>query len=159
MSDKVGRQNKFLVDDTSKAMKRRTMAKPTKAVIVHPKYQHTLPMEPIQLSFWEQCCDEVLANIASKLEEHQSLVNLQLTNHRCRRVADRDDLWRKLSVLKFNTPPYLRPEAPKSWKDVYRFNHEAFKYLLAQSAAEALMQLGIRASSQPYIVHMQRLAA
>lgn len=27
-----------------------------------------------------------------------------------------------------------------------RFNHEAFKYLLAQTTAEALMKLGIRAT-------------
>jgi len=35
-----------------------------------------------------------------------------------------------------------------------RFNHEAFKYLLAQTAAEALMKLGIRASGSSYVLDM-----
>jgi hypothetical protein len=35
-----------------------------------------------------------------------------------------------------------------------RFNHEAFKFLLAQTAAEALMKLGIRASGGSYVLNM-----
>jgi hypothetical protein len=57
------------------------------AVIVHPKYQHTLPIEPAKLSFWEQCCDEVLHRIAEFLVDAKALVSLQLVNRRCRCAA------------------------------------------------------------------------
>jgi len=54
------------------------------AAIVHPEYQHTLPVEPAKLSFWEQCCDEVLHRIAESLGDAKALVRLQLVNRRCR---------------------------------------------------------------------------
>eukprot|EP00878_Enallax_costatus_P014036 GHUV01014678.1.p1 GENE.GHUV01014678.1~~GHUV01014678.1.p1 ORF type:complete len:144 (-),score=28.66 GHUV01014678.1:27-458(-) len=88
------------------------------AVIVHPEYHHTLPVEvnppgsqrvqacgdraaqsinpsllllqPVKLSFWECCDDHVLLNIASRLEDAKALTNLQLVNRRCRcAVIDR----------------------------------------------------------------------
>jgi hypothetical protein len=40
-----------------------------------------------------------------------------------------------------------------------RFNAEAFKYILAQTAAEALMKLGIRATAQNFVFNVQGISA
>eukprot|EP00878_Enallax_costatus_P007207 GHUV01007551.1.p1 GENE.GHUV01007551.1~~GHUV01007551.1.p1 ORF type:complete len:145 (+),score=32.14 GHUV01007551.1:622-1056(+) len=128
------------------------------AVIVHPEYHHTLPVEPVKLSFWECCDDHVLLNIASRLEDAKALTNLQLVNRRCRHIVDDDELWRRLCTKKFNCPPQFA-ESGFSWRELYKFNHEAFKYLLAQTAAEALMKLGIRATTNNYVLNMHGLAS
>jgi hypothetical protein len=45
------------------------------------------------------------------------------------------------------------------WCVVCRFNAEAFKYILAQTAAEALMKLGIRATAQNFVLNAQGISA
>lgn len=64
------------------------MARPAcKALIVHPEWQHTLPIHPITISFWDECCDAVLTQIAAGTlagNDHQTLASLMLVNQRCR---------------------------------------------------------------------------
>uniref|UniRef100_A0A383W9V4 F-box domain-containing protein n=1 Tax=Tetradesmus obliquus TaxID=3088 RepID=A0A383W9V4_TETOB len=131
---------------------------PSLALIVHPEYHHTLPMEPVKFSFWDACDDAVLREIASYLGDAQSLLSLQLVNRRCRRVADDDGLWRELCVAKFNCHPDVCTGAA-TWRELYKFNAEAFKYILAQTAAEALMKLGIRATAQNFVLNVQGISA
>ena len=60
---------------------------PSKALIVHPEWHHTLPLEPIRVSFWDECCDAVLTQIAAGTNDYQTLASLMLVNQRCRWVA------------------------------------------------------------------------
>jgi len=62
---------------------------PSKALIVHPEWHHTLPLDPITFSFWDECCDAVLTQIAAGTLvgpgfDHQTLACLMLVNRRCR---------------------------------------------------------------------------
>lgn len=66
----------------------RTSAAAMKALIVHPEWHHTLPLDPVTFSFWDECCDAVLSKIAagtlSPGNDHQTLASLMLVNQRCR---------------------------------------------------------------------------
>lgn len=94
----------------------------SKALIVHPDWRHTLPLEPLTVSFWDECCDAVLTQIAAGVlagNDHRTLASLMLVNQRCLRVASADILWRALCIQRFNTPPHLS-DPDMSWREVYR---------------------------------------
>jgi hypothetical protein len=73
---------------SSSARKANIARTPSKALIVHPDWHHTLPLEPLTVSFWDECCDAVLTRIAagtlSAGNDHQTLASLMLVNQRCR---------------------------------------------------------------------------
>lgn len=96
----------------------------SKALIVHPDWQHTLPLQPLTVSFWDECCDAVLTQIAAGVlangNDHRTLASLMLVNQRCLRVASADILWRALCIQRFNTPPHLSDSELMSWREVYR---------------------------------------
>lgn len=45
--------------------------RPSNALIVHPEWYHTLPLDPITVSFWDECCDAVLTQV-SALQHHNA---------------------------------------------------------------------------------------
>jgi hypothetical protein len=51
------------------------------------------------------------------------------------------------------------PAAAAAVGSCCRFNAEAFQYMLAQTAAEALMKLGIRATAQNFVLNVQGIRA
>lgn len=59
---------------------------------MHPEWQHTLPLDPVTVSFWDECCDAVLTQIAAGTlqwggnDAHVTLATLMLVNQRCRWV-------------------------------------------------------------------------
>ncbi|KAF6255844.1 hypothetical protein COO60DRAFT_1641176 [Scenedesmus sp. NREL 46B-D3] len=63
-----------------------------------------------------------------------------------------------LAVSQFNCHPDVCKGAA-TWRELYKFNAEAFKYMLAQTAAEALMKLGIRATAQNLVLNVQGISA
>ncbi len=127
-------------------------ARRSTALIVHPAHLHTLPVEPVRLSFWEAVDDAVLTEIASRLDDARALGRLCAVSRRCCSIAQREELWRELCMSRFNCPPSA---AVQSWRQLYKFNHEALQFLFAQSAAEALMkQLGVRRNAARMVISM-----
>jgi hypothetical protein len=91
---------------------------------------------PEPLGFMDACDDALLHRIASHVDG-LTLARVRRVSRRLRRVADSDDLWRRLCVERFNVAPDSRP--PTTWADVYKFNMEVFySLLLASSAADAV---------------------
>ncbi|KAJ9534188.1 hypothetical protein QJQ45_007000 [Haematococcus lacustris] len=95
------------------------------ALIVHPKFAHTLPVPapPRAVYRWDLLPHDTLRAVASFLRA--------------------DDL------LRFGWRPL---EAPPSWRQLYRFQHELFSRVVLQRTSEVLMHM--RMGSLPVLPRM-----
>jgi hypothetical protein len=94
--------------------------------------------QPEPRPFFEACPDEVLHQIAARINDGAALSQLRLVNKRWKRVADSDDLWRDQCVAKWGACPHAAPEPPVTWAAVYKFNAAMFYRLLLQGASDAV---------------------
>lgn len=116
-------------------------------IIIHPLFTHTVHTVPEPLTFWEAVPDHLLHKIASSLKDGMALARLRRVSKRCRLIADSEDIWRDLCVMRFNVAPDSQP--PSSWQEVYRFNHTMLYTLFIQQTADACMVRLQRAAGVP----------
>jgi hypothetical protein len=70
----------------------------------------------------EACDDALLYRVMSHVDCGLSLARLRRVSKRFRRIADSEELWRRLCVERFNVAPDSKP--PATWADVYRWEQQ-----------------------------------
>lgn len=103
--------------------------RPSRAIIVHPLFAHSLPEPPQSASppEWLHLPRECLLKIAFFLSA-ADLCNLAACNHELKDLAMDETVWEALCRRKFEVPTHRH--SPPSWKRLYQFNHELFQSLL-----------------------------
>mmetsp|Transcript_12703 Transcript_12703/g.27530 ORF Transcript_12703/g.27530 Transcript_12703/m.27530 type:complete len:127 (+) Transcript_12703:72-452(+) len=109
------------------------------ALIVHPKFTHTLPKGPTRHCFFNKLPYDALHVVATNVAATaQDLLRFEQVSKRCRRAASDDTLWKRLCVSKFSIPDGCRPP---SWRALYRFNHEFLRNIILASSAETIWRM------------------
>ncbi|KAL4431216.1 hypothetical protein ABPG75_006472 [Micractinium tetrahymenae] len=105
------------------------------AVIVHPRFRHTLADPPVAADppptvDWLDLPSEVVELVAGHLDKAQDLLALSAACRATRPLAASDALWKGLCRRRFGVPDepagVAGPPPPGFWRDLFRFNYEVF---------------------------------
>lgn len=105
------------------------------AVIVHPRFRHTLADPPVAADpprpvDWLDLPSEVVEMVAGHLDKAQDLLALSATCRATRPLACSDALWKGLCRRRFGvlgeTAVAAGPPPPGFWRHLFRFNHSLF---------------------------------
>ncbi|PRW58419.1 Morn repeat [Chlorella sorokiniana] len=112
----------------------------SRAVIVHPRFQHTLgdppvAAEPPPVADWRSLPPEVVEHVGSFLDKAQDLLNLSATCKDARPLARSDRLWKALCCRRYGVPPQQPPSGEDAfWRRLYQCNHQLFLHIVRSSS-------------------------
>ncbi|KAL4419469.1 hypothetical protein ABPG77_008271 [Micractinium sp. CCAP 211/92] len=113
------------------------------AVIVHPRFRHTLADPPVAADpprplDWHDLPCEVVELVAGHLDKAQDLLAFSAVCRATRPLACNNALWKGLCRRQFDVPeePAGPGEAPPPgfWRDLYRFNYQIFMDMVRHMA-------------------------
>lgn len=131
---------------------------PTKAIIVHPRFYHTLPdpqpTHPVEdrkrargaaqltePTGWHELPLEVLLHIAAHMTTAKELCMFARISYAASIAARDEVLWKRLCEDTFSVP---RDCTPPSWRQLYAFNHQLLRMCLGQHTRTTGYEVGRR---------------
>lgn len=116
------------------------------AVIVHPRFVHTLPEKtPLKSPARLDCLPlHIVHLIASKLENARDLcVFEQVCKYSREAVLSDDALWQELCHSKFKMSRHAQLEREgMSWRTLYKFHHQLFYNFVVYKRPDKLLNFG-----------------
>lgn len=137
----------------------------SRAIIVHPRFAHTLPPvaaaqpSPPHAADWHSLPLELVHAIASRLDKAQDLLNLSSVCRGTRQLASSGKLWKQLCRRRFCVPEVVAAAgdpvaaAPGFWLNLYKYNHQIFMDIL-RSNQRADMGLDSRFGHGPMLIQL-----
>uniref|UniRef100_A0A7R9Z933 F-box domain-containing protein n=1 Tax=Chlamydomonas euryale TaxID=1486919 RepID=A0A7R9Z933_9CHLO len=134
-------------------MPERGMAKRCKAMIVHPRFVHTLRAAPVsgrRVRFGELPPDALRMLAAELSEELADVLRFEQVSKPCRDAVGNELLWKRMCLNTFSVPEGTRPN---SWRELYRFNHE-FLHTVLLYATDRLMAARLQGLTPGMVLNM-----
>lgn len=132
------------------------------ALIVHPRFAHTLGDQPVACDpprrrEWHDLPPEVLELIGAQLECARDLLSLSSVCRDARLLAGSDTLWRQLCRRRFGVPdhpPSAGPLPKGFWRDLFRFNHQLLMDMVRCSSGSGGPSNAPRFGNGPLVIQM-----